>query len=168
VFLHEVLGWDFWQVGGYLAAWVMIYGMIQAAAPKLTGRSQASDVVGRQLVVFGGCLALTPAAIGLALSYGLPPVFVVTVGLLIFALLFAMNSALHSFLIVRFARDEGASLDIGFYYMANAGGRLAGTIGSGALYQWMGLEACLWVSAGLIAIASLAAMSLPKGEVGTA
>jgi predicted MFS family arabinose efflux permease len=168
VFLHEVLSWDFWQVGGYLAAWVMIYGMIQAAAPKLTGRSQASDVVGRQLVVFGGCLALTPAAIGLALSYGLPPVFVVTVGLLIFALLFAMNSALHSFLIVRFARDEGASLDIGFYYMANAGGRLAGTIGSGALYQWMGLEACLWVSAGLIAIASLAAMSLPKGEVGTA
>jgi predicted MFS family arabinose efflux permease len=118
--------------------------------------------------VFGGCLALTPAAIGVALSYGLSPVFVVTVGLLIFALLFAMNSALHSFLIVRFARDEGASLDIGFYYMANAGGRLAGTVGSGALYQWMGLEACLWVSAGLIAMASLAAMSLPKGEVGTA
>jgi hypothetical protein len=168
VFLHEVVGWDFWQVGGYLAAWVIIYGMIQAVAPKLTGQLQALDVVGRQLMVFGGCLSLTPAVIGFALSYGLLPVFVVTVGLLIFALLFAMNSALHSFAIVRFARDEGASLDIGFYYMANAGGRLTGTVASGVLYQWMGLEACLWVSAAMIAMASFAAMSLPKGEVGTA
>jgi len=79
-----------------------------------------------------------------------------------------MNSALHSYLIVRFARVEGASLDIGFYYMANAGGRLAGTIASGTLFQWVGLEACLWVSALLIAFASITALSLPQEEEGTA
>jgi len=168
VFLHEILGWDFWQVGGYLASWVIIYGFIQALAPKLTGKSKTPDEVRGQLVLFGGLLALTPAGIGFALIQGFVPVWVVTLGLLLFALLFAMNSALHSYLIVRFARTDGASLDIGFYYMANAGGRLLGTIGSGALYQWSGLEACLWVSALLIAIASVTALSLPQTEEGTA
>ena len=79
-----------------------------------------------------------------------------------------MNSALHSFLIVRFARVDGASLDVGFYYMTNAGGRLAGTVASGALYQAYGLDACLWVSALLIAFASLTALFRPQEELGTA
>jgi predicted MFS family arabinose efflux permease len=92
----------------------------------------------------------------------------VTVGLLLFALLFAMNSALHSYLIVRVARADGASLDIGFYYMANAGGRLAGTVASGALFQVFGLDACLWLSALMIAFASITALSLPQEETGTA
>ena len=89
-------------------------------------------------------------------------------GLVIFALVFAMNSALHSYLIVRFARVDGASLDIGFYYMANAGGRLAGTVASGALFQLFGFGACLWVSALLILIAFawLTAFSLPREELG--
>ena len=93
--------------------------------------------------MFGGLLALIPAGIAMALTRDFPIVYVVTFGLLLFALLFAANSALHSYLIVRFARADGASLDIGFYYMANAGGRLAGTIASGALYQWTGLESLL-------------------------
>ena len=79
-----------------------------------------------------------------------------------------MNSALHSYSIVRFARTEGASLDIGFYYMANAGGRLIGTVASGALFQVLGLGACLWVSAIMIGFASMTALSLPKEELGTA
>ena len=167
VFLHQTLGWDFWQVGGYLAAWIIIYGFIQAVAPKLTGKNKAPEAVRAQLVIFGGLLALIPAAIALALTRDFSVVYVVTIGLLLFALLFAMNSALHSFLIVRFARADGASLDIGFYYMANAGGRLAGTVASGALFQVFGLGACLWVSALLIAFASIAALSLPQEEAGT-
>ena len=167
VFLHQTLGWDFWQVGGYLAAWIIIYGFIQAVAPKLTGKNKAPEAVRAQLVMFGGLLALIPAGIALALTRDFSVVYVVTIGLLLFALLFAMNSALHSFLIVRFARADGASLDIGFYYMANAGGRLAGTVASGALFQVFGLGACLWVSALLIAFASIAALSLPQEEAGT-
>ncbi|MEE2821179.1 MAG: MFS transporter, partial [Pseudomonadota bacterium] len=117
---------------------------------------------------FGCLLALVPAGIAISLTHDFSVVYVVTIGLLLFALLFAMNSALHSFQIVRFARVDGASLDIGFYYMANAGGRLAGTVASGALYQVYGLDACLWVSALLIVFGSLTALSLLQEESGTA
>ena len=168
VFLHMTLKWDFWQVGGYLASWIIIYGLIQAVAPRLTGKNKTPHAVRIQLVVFGCLLALVPAGIAISLTHDFSVVYVVTIGLLLFALLFAMNSALHSFLIVRFARVDGASLDIGFYYMANAGGRLAGTVASGALYQVYGLDACLWVSALLIVFGSLTALSLPQEESGTA
>ena len=168
VFLHTTLLWDFWQVGGYLASWIIIYGFIQAVAPRLTGKNQTPRAVRIQLVIFGGLLALVPAGIASSLTDDVSVVYAVTIGLLIFALLFAMNSALHSYLIVRFARTDGASLDIGFYYMANAGGRLAGTIASGAFYQLSGLQACLWVSTVLITLASVTALLLPQQEEGTA
>ena len=168
VFLHTTLQWDFWQVGGYLACWIIIYGFIQAVAPRLTGKNQTPRAVRIQLVIFGGLLALVPAGIASSLTDDVSVVYAVTIGLLIFALLFAMNSALHSYLIVRFARTDGASLDIGFYYMANAGGRLAGTIASGAFYQLSGLQACLWVSTVLITLASVTALLLPQQEEGTA
>ncbi len=162
VFLHRTLEWDFWQVGGYLASWIIIYGFIQAIAPLLTGKNKTPEAVRTQLLMFGSLLALIPAGIAVALTYDFSVVYVVTIGLLLFALLFAMNSALHSYLIVHFARSDGASLDIGFYYMANAGGRLAGTVASGALFQVFGLDACLWVSALMIAFASITALSLPQ------
>ena len=168
VFLHQTLEWNFWQVGGYLAAWIIIYGAIQAVAPTLTGTYKTLEAARAQLVLFGGLLVLIPAGIALALTRDFSVVYVVTIGLMLFALLFAMNSALHSFLIVRYARADGASLDIGFYYMANAGGRLAGTVASGALFQVFGLDACLWVSALMIAFASITALSLPQEETGTA
>ena len=162
VFLHQVIGWDYWKVGGYLALWIILYGFIQAIAPKLTGLTEGEDTGRSTLVLYGGLLALTPAAIAYGLQMGFNPMWVVTLGLLLFALLFAMNSAFHSYLIVRFARAEGASLDIGFYYMSNAAGRLIGTVASGALYQWAGLTVCLWVSAAWIVTAALAALSIPK------
>jgi hypothetical protein len=168
VFLHRTLEWDFWQVGGYLASWIIIYGFIQAIAPLLTGKNKTPEAVRTQLLMFGGLLALIPAGIAVALTYDFSVVYVVTIGLLLFALLFAMNSALHSYLIVHFARSDGASLDIGFYYMANAGGRLAGTVASGALFQVFGLDACLWLSALMIAFASITALLLPQEETGTA
>ena len=88
---------------------------------------------------------------------------VVVVGdLLLFVVLFAVNSSLHSYLIVSYARGDGVSLDVGFYYMSNAAGRLLGTILSGWVYQAYGLEACLWISSGLVAMAALLSVLLPQ------
>lgn len=162
VYLHQVIGWDYWMVGGYLACWVIGYGAIQAVAPQLTGTTEGSDTGRGKLLGYGLALALAPAGIAGALLAGVSPVWVVTLGLLLFGLLFALNSAYHSYLIVRFARADGASLDIGFYYMSNAGGRLLGTVASGALYQMAGLSWCLWVSSALVVAAALAALLIPR------
>jgi predicted MFS family arabinose efflux permease len=160
VFLSSALGWDHWRVGAFLAAWVIGYGMVQALAPRLTGRTSP----GRgQVVAWAAVLALAPAAIALALVDGRWPAGPVLVtGLAIFGVLFAVNSAVHSYLIVRHAQADGVSLDVGFYYMANAMGRLLGTVLSGWLYQVHGLVACLWVSALLVALSALAATALPR------
>jgi len=84
------------------------------------------------------------------------------IGLLIFGFIFAVNSSLHSYLIVSFADNDGVSLDVGFYYMANALGRLVGTVLSGWVFQVFGLVACLWVSVALLAMASVTTWSLNK------
>jgi predicted MFS family arabinose efflux permease len=76
--------------------------------------------------------------------------------------LFAVNSSLHSYLIVSYAGEDGVSLDVGFYYMANAMGRLIGTVLSGWLFQSYGLVICLWVSAAFIALTALISVALPK------
>jgi predicted MFS family arabinose efflux permease len=163
VFLSGALGWDHWRVGTFLAAWVIGYGMVQALAPRLTGRTTP----GRgQVVAWAAILALAPAAIALALVDGRWPAGPVLVaGLTMFGVLFAVNSAVHSYLIVRHAQADGVSLDVGFYYMANALGRLLGTVLSGWLYQVHGLEACLWVSALLVALSALAATALPRQQL---
>ena len=157
VYLYTVFGWDFWKVGGFLAIWVIGYGFIQTIAPKITGNME-----GRMpAVLWAAALALIPAAIAVSLSVGLSPQIAVIGGLLLFGVLFAINSSLHSYLIVSYARGDGVSLDVGFYYMSNAAGRLLGTILSGWVYQVYGLEACLWISAGLVATAALLSMMLP-------
>ena len=83
-------------------------------------------------------------------------------GLLLFGVVFAINSSLHSYLIVSYARGDGVSLDVGFYYMSNAAGRLLGTILSGWVYQAYGLEACLWISAALVATGAALSVWLPE------
>lgn len=121
-----------------------------------------------EVVIWGGALALLPAFIALGLIFSWPADVVLVVGLLFFGIVFAVNSSLHSYLIVSYARGDGVSLDVGFYYMANAMGRLIGTLLSGWVYMTWGLEACLWISAALVAVAVLISMGLPKGrrEVG--
>ena len=79
--------------------------------------------------------------------------------------IFAVNSAMHSYLIVAYAREQGVSLDVGFYYMANAAGRLLGTVLSGAVYQWAGFEACLLVSMLFIMVASVMSAKLPAAKM---
>ena len=110
----------------------------------------------------GGLLAVVPAAIAGALMAGWSAQAVVIGGLLLFGVLFAINSSLHSYLIVSYARGDGVSLDVGFYYMSNAAGRLLGTILSGWVYQAYGLEACLWISAALVATAAVLSVWLPE------
>ncbi|WP_409523185.1 organoarsenical effux MFS transporter ArsJ [Nitrincola sp. MINF-07-Sa-05] len=161
VFLSSALGWDFREVGAFMASWIIVYGIIQSQAPKLTGK-QRNQVPGRASVVgWGLALCVIPALIAIALMLELSAGMTLIVGLFIFGALFAINSSLHSYLIVSFARGEGVSLDVGFYYMANAMGRLVGTLLSGWLFQTSGLIACLWVSAAFILIAALIALALP-------
>ena len=158
VYLHTVFGWDFWKVGGFMATWVIGYGFIQTLAPRITGNME-----GRQpAMIWAAALALIPAGIAVGLMVGWSPQFVVIGGLLLFGVLFAINSSLHSYLIVSYARGDGVSLDVGFYYMSNAAGRLLGTILSGWVYQAYGLQACLWISAGLVAAAAILSMFLPE------
>ena len=85
------------------------------------------------------------------------------IGLIAFGIVFAMNSAVHSYLILSYADNDKVAMNVGFYYMANAGGRLAGTVLSGLLYQWQGLTACLWASVAFVLAAGLISTLLPTG-----
>ena len=161
VFLAGVLGWDHWRVGGFLAAWVIGYGVVQALAPRFTARADAAIPGGGTAAGWAALLAIVPAGLALALGTGVAPGPGQVAGLAVFGVVFAINSAVHSYLIVSHARADGVSLDVGFYYMANAMGRLLGTVLSGWVYQVAGLEACLWISSGLVAIAALLARAMP-------
>ena len=162
VFLASTLGWDFWQVGGFLAAWIIGYGLVQSFAPHITGRATGRLPDGRSASAWAVLLAMVPAAMAALLVYGVPAAWVLIVGLTVFGVLFALNSALHSYLIVSYASEDGVSLDVGFYYMANAMGRLLGTVLSGWIFQRWGLAACLAISAALIAVAAAVSVALPR------
>jgi predicted MFS family arabinose efflux permease len=112
--------------------------------------------------MWAASLAGFPATIALGLSAGGSPQVVLLGGLMIFGALFAVNSSLHSYLIISYAKEDGVSLDVGFYYMSNALGRLLGTVLSGWIYQAYGLEACLWVSTAFVMLAALISIGLPK------
>ena len=163
VFLSRQLGWNFWWVGGFLAVWVIAYGLVQSLAPWLTGKKSGQVPGGGQAFIWAAVLTLIPAAIAYGLSYTALPVTEVLIGgLFLFGALFAINSSLHSYLIVSYAQSDGVSLDVGFYYMANALGRLLGTLLSGWIFQAYGLAACLWVSSGFIGVAALISIGLPR------
>ena len=170
VFLRAELGWTFWQVGAFLAVWIIGYGTVQAAAPKfIRGRDRSPDPDGRTATSLAFLLAAFPAAIAVALVADADPTLVLVGGLIAFGLVFAANSAVHSFLILAYADGDRVAMNVGFYYMANAAGRLLGTVLSGALYQWQGLEACLWASAAFVLAAGLLSRMLPAdlpGAVG--
>jgi MFS family permease len=162
VYLRSVLGWSFWEVGTFLAVWVIGYGIVQASAPQLVRRQ---DPDGHTATWLAFVLAAFPAAIALALAAEGDATVVLVAGLIAFGVAFALNSAVHSYLILAYADADRVAMNVGFYYMANAGGRLAGTVLSGALYQWQGLEACLWASAAFVVAAGALSLLLPSGTV---
>ena len=156
VFLRSEQGWSFWQVGAFLAVWVIGYGAVQATAPRYV-----CDPDGRTATWLAFALAALPAAIAIALVAGADGSLAVVGGLIAFGLVFALNSAVHSYLILAYAEGDRVAMNVGFYYMANAAGRLTGTVLSGALYQWQGLEACLWASAIFVVFAGVLSIFLP-------
>jgi predicted MFS family arabinose efflux permease len=163
-YLYSVLGWSFWQVGALLAAWVIGYGAVQASAPRFVrrrGRGAGGEPDGRTAMWLALGLALCPAAIAIALAAHLDPTIAILAGLIPFGVAFAMNSAVHSYLILAYADNDKVAMNVGFYYMANACGRLAGTVLSGLIYQWHGLSACLWASAAFVLAAGLLSLPLP-------
>jgi predicted MFS family arabinose efflux permease len=167
VFLYSVLGWSFTQVGGFIALWVICYGMVQASAPRLIRRSHHGRGPGGGTArLWAFILAAFPAAMALALQYGLDPALVIVTGLVLFGVVFAINSAVHSYLILAYSDFDKVSMNVGFYYMANAGGRLASTVLSGLVYQTQGLTGCLWWSAAFVLAAAVLSFKLPEIEAG--
>ncbi|MGI2136454.1 organoarsenical effux MFS transporter ArsJ [Shewanella baltica] len=171
VYLASQLGWDHWAVGGFLAVWVIGYGIVQTLAPKITGNRQAKSQLidsapdGRSALIWASMLAFVPALIACAIQFSFYPEASLLLGLMLFGALFAVNSSLHSYLIVSYASEDAVSLDVGFYYMANAMGRLVGTVLSGLVYQAYGLAACLWISTAFIGITAMISIKLPRQAV---
>jgi predicted MFS family arabinose efflux permease len=166
VFLHAVLGWGFSEVGAFMALWVIGYGVVQASAPRFIRRRNGESPSGRTARGWTFGLAVIPAGIALALQQGWDPGSVLIVGLILFGIVFAINSAVHSYLVLAYADFDKVAMNVGFYYMANAGGRLTGTVLSGWVYQTQGLEGCLWWSAAFVLLAGL--LSLPLGRPASA
>ncbi|WP_087463384.1 organoarsenical effux MFS transporter ArsJ [Oleiphilus messinensis] len=164
VYLAATLAWDHSAVGGFLAAWVIGYGFVQTLAPRITQRKNGTAPDGATAFRWACLLLSTPVLIALSLEAGLSAYWGLLPGLLLFGAVFAINSSLHSYLIVSYAGEDGVSLDVGFYYMANAMGRLLGTVLSGWLFQSYGLVTCLWVSAVFIGITAVISLALPVHE----
>lgn len=165
IFLYGA-GWSFTMVGSFLALWTIGYGLVQALAPALA--KQGAVAAAR---LWSLLLALIPALmVAWLLGGGAQPVIAVVVGLLLFGIAFAVNSSVHSYLILAYAGSEKAAEDVGFYYAANAAGRFAGTLLSGLLYGWGiawgwgGIEACLAGSAAMLAACWLITLALPPLE----
>lgn len=162
VFLYSQ-GWTFTSVGTFMASWTIVYGLVQAVAPKLIRRSEdglAAEVPAARL--WSMLLAVVPALLAVAVVLGAQPLeWIVVAGLGVFGIAFAVNSSLHSYLILAYAGSEKAAEDVGFYYAANALGRFFGTLLSGLLYQWGGLPLSLGGSAAMLLACWIITMALP-------
>lgn len=172
VFLSSVLGWKFWQAGAFMALWIIGYGTVQASAPALIRRKTSEGEKqpdGHTATWLAFLLAVFPAAIAAALYFHVTPGAAIVCGLILFGIVFALNSAVHSYLILAYTDQNKVAMNVGIYYMANACGRLAGTVFSGLLYQ-LGLRSgtnggliwCLLASTGFVLLAGLLSLGLPR------
>ena len=165
VYLYSVFEWSFMQVGVFLALWIIGYGIVQASAPKLIRRSHhGKGPDGNTAKYWAFILALFPAAIAIGLSSGVQSQLILIVGLMAFGFVFAINSAVHSYLIVAWSEKDKVSMNVGFYYMANAGGRLVGTVLSGWVYQTQGIVGCLIISSLFVLVAGVLSIRLPASD----
>ena len=174
VFLEASLKWSFWEIGGFLGLWVIGYGIVQGSAPglrKLWGQSQSP---GSSAVQFwSALLTAIPALIAVALWRNADVSIAITAGLAAFGVVFAMNSSIHSYMVLAYTDQENVSLNVGFYYMANAAGRLVGTLLSGAVFmlgrtEAAGMQACLWASTLLVLLSWVTSLRLPPTKAATA
>jgi hypothetical protein len=169
IFLHEIIGWGFMQVGTFMACWVVGYGGVQALAPKVIRRSvdgRSSETRAAQWWAF--VLAALPIAIAALVEINVAPATVVVIGLALFGVVFAINSSVHSYLILSFSDSDEVALNVGFYYMANAGGRLVGCLLSGLSYQLWGLTGCLATTSAMLLVAGVITIVLAGEQQGEA
>lgn len=162
IFLASVLEWSFAQVGGFMAIWVIAYGAVQGASPVILRALTGGHTPGPGLTsALGWTLAGVTALIPIGLSLGWSPAWTMLAGLAAFGVVFALNSSVHSYLVLAYSDADRVSLSVGFYYMANACGRLIGTLLSGVLYQQAGVAASLWGAVILAGVAGTVALLLP-------
>ncbi len=161
VYLVSQLGWSHQQVGAFLALWIIGYGVVQAFAPNLLSLTKVnSQVSGVTVAFWSTILAIVTALILLVFFQNIVNAnLTIIVGMIIFGFIFAVNSSLHSYLVLALAKSDKVSMNVGFYYMANALGRLLGTVLSGYLYQNFGLAVCLFFS---VVLAGLSATFVSK------
>jgi hypothetical protein len=159
--------WGFWEIGGFLGLWVIGYGIVQGTAPglrRLWGQTRSPGVGAVQF--WSGVLTAIPALIAVALWREVDVSTAIIGGLAAFGVVFAMNSSIHSYMVLAYTDTESVSLNVGFYYMANAAGRLVGTLLSGAVFliggtPSSGMQACLWCSSLLVLLSWLSSLRLP-------
>lgn len=159
IFLADVLDWSSERIGAFLAGWVIVYGAVQTIAPRLVALSAHVVNAARGWVAALGAVS---AAIAALVTVDANTTLVVVGGLFVFGFVFAVNSSLHSYLILAYNERDEVSMDVGFYYSANAFGRLVGTLLSGALYLWGELTLVLWVSTVFVVAAGALTLRLPE------
>jgi predicted MFS family arabinose efflux permease len=158
VFLSATLGWSHESVGVFFATWIIGYGAIQSQAQRIIGLTPT----GKAAVIWCAILTVLTLLLTAAVYSDYQLQITIVVGLLIFGAVFAINSSLHSYLIVHYANSDRVSMDVGFYYMANAMGRLLGTVLSGVLYQQSGFIACLAASAAFLFLSTIFSLKLDR------
>jgi predicted MFS family arabinose efflux permease len=162
IYLDAVLGWSYTGIGAFFAAWVIGYGVVQGVAPSVFRRQDGRLPDGATSQRWVLILTLVTAAIAVLLAAAWQSAWVIVVGLGLFGVVFAVNSSIHSYLVLAYTDRDKVALNVGFYYMANAGGRLLGTVASGLLYQRFGLGGCLWGAVLCLALAWLISFRLPR------
>ncbi|KAI9138160.1 hypothetical protein BKA69DRAFT_1093692 [Paraphysoderma sedebokerense] len=163
VYLRGVLEWSYYQTGLFLAVWVIIYGIVQSSTPKfiLQPLKMYPLTTAKPLIFWTGILALVTLLNSLLFTFISPSmsytgtVLSLVMGLGLFAIVFAVNSSIHSYLILKFSNRDKVAVNVGFYYMANSMGRLVGTIVSGVMYVETGLMGCLWISLGFVVLGEI-------------
>jgi len=147
VYFAEQLSWQSESIGAFMALWIIVYGIVQAFSPNIVGYGRGQLPSGRMLSLWAVALVFVIITIIFSLNFNGDPLLTLVIGLTVFGVIFAVNSSLHSFVIVAMARADGVCMDVGFYYMANALGRLLGTVLSGWVFQQYDIQACLVFSA---------------------
>jgi hypothetical protein len=163
VFLASTLHWSYWQVGAFCAAWFVGYGIVQAIVPEILRQSGAREGVnGDTARLWAFVLVAVPLGLAAALQLHVAPTVALMAGLAVFMIVFAINSAVHSYLILAYSDNDEVATNVGFYYMANAGGRLLGTLLSGVIFEFYGFSACLLASSALVLVAALLSFKVPR------
>ncbi|KAI9089443.1 major facilitator superfamily-like protein [Phlyctochytrium arcticum] len=172
IYLRAMFGWSFTASGSFMAVWIIIYGAVQTVTPQYILRPLKCYPIKRGRILVPWTFVLVLVTIGLAAyqttvrdvtdgSGSVGMLIALIIGLVVFAIFFAVNSSIHSYLIVAYAGKDKVAINVGFYYCANAIGRLVGTVLSGWLYQYYGIWLCLWVSTGFLVICGLISVYLP-------